>query len=173
MRKFWFNSGLSVLFMLLLGWNQGYKLIWPLFGSTNQLLAALSLIAVTVWLHRAGRRTWITLVPALVMIATTIASLTYYLFVKYLPTGNILLATTDLVLLGLSLGVLVLSVHDSFIVQEEHEELLLGVMRQAFMNHCGGFEPVIEKKGAKPMSIVERPKVAMTVEELLGPAACH
>ncbi|HUV30546.1 MAG TPA: carbon starvation CstA family protein [Acidobacteriota bacterium] len=109
-RKFWFNSGLSVVLMLLLAWNQGYKLIWPLFGSTNQLLAALTLIAVTVWLHRAGKSFWFTLVPAVVMLATTIASLTYSLIAKYLPGGNTLLAVTDMALLALSIGVLVLSV---------------------------------------------------------------
>ncbi|MCP4685092.1 MAG: carbon starvation protein A [bacterium] len=111
-RKFWFNSGLSVFFMLLLAWNQGYKLIWPLFGATNQLLAALTLISVTVWLHRAGKRTWYTLLPAAVMIITTIAALSYYLVVKYLPTGNLLLILTDSILLALAVGVLVLSIRE-------------------------------------------------------------
>jgi len=110
MTRFWFNSGLSVLFMLVLAWFQGYKLIWPLFGSTNQLLAALTLIAVTVWLHRAGKKSWFTLIPAAVMMVTTIASLSYYLVVKYLPSGNTVLAVTDLLLLALAIGVLILSV---------------------------------------------------------------
>jgi carbon starvation protein len=110
MSRFWFNSGLSVFFMLLLAWNQGYKLIWPLFGSTNQLLAALTLIAVTVWLHRSGRKSWFTLVPAVIMMITTIGSLSYYLVVKYLPANNTLLAVTDIILLLLSVGVLYLSV---------------------------------------------------------------
>ena len=113
-RKFWFNSGLSVFFMLLLAWNQGYKLIWPVFGATNQLLAALTLISVTVWLHRMGRRTWFTLVPALVMIATTIVALGWYLFVKYLPANNYIMIVTDCILLGLAVGVLVLSVRAFF-----------------------------------------------------------
>ncbi len=111
-RKFWFNSGLSVFFMLLLAWNQGYKLIWPLFGATNQLLAALTLISVTVWLHRAGKKTWYTLVPAVIMIVTTIAALSYYLVFKYLPTGNLLLIVTDSILLALSVGVLALSIRE-------------------------------------------------------------
>jgi len=109
MRRFWFNSGLSVLLMLALAWSEGWKSIWPLFGSTNQLLAALTLIAVTVWLHRAGRKSWFTLTPALVMIATTIAALGYKLFTEYLPEQKHILAVTDLILLALSIGVLVLS----------------------------------------------------------------
>ncbi|MBD3256962.1 carbon starvation protein A, partial [candidate division GN15 bacterium] len=113
-RTFWFNSGLSVFFMLLLAWNQGYKLIWPVFGATNQLLAALTLISVTVWLHRMGRKSWYTLVPAVVMIATTIVALVHYLFVKYLPSNNYPMIITDCILLALSFGVLGLSIRSFF-----------------------------------------------------------
>ncbi len=114
MMKFWFNSGLSVILMLLIAKTNGYKLIWPLFGSTNQLLAALTLIAVSAWLHRAGKRNWFTLVPAVVMIATTVVALGYSLFVKYLPNHNTLLAVTDIILLALALGVLALSISKLF-----------------------------------------------------------
>jgi len=110
MMKFWFNSGLSVFLMLLIAFTNGYKLIWPLFGSTNQLLAALTLIAVSAWLHRAGKRSWFTVIPAVAMLVTTIASLSYSLVVKYIPTGNTLLAVTDILLLVLAFGVLGLSI---------------------------------------------------------------
>lgn len=109
MQKFWFNSGLSVALMFLLAKTNGYKLIWPLFGSTNQLLAALTLIAITVWLHIAGKKNWYTLIPALVMMVTTIGSLSYSLVKNYLPEQNFLLATTDIILLVLSFGVLILA----------------------------------------------------------------
>jgi len=112
MRQFWFNAGLSVVCMLVLAWNQGYNLIWPLFGSTNQLLAALTLIAVTVWLHRAGKKSWFTLGPALVMMATTIAALVYKLATDYLPNGNYILAATDALLLALAVGVIGLSLRE-------------------------------------------------------------
>jgi len=109
--KFWFNSGLSVIFMLAIALTNSYKLIWPLFGSTNQLLAALTLIAITAWLHQAGKPSWFTLIPAAAMIVTTIASLSYYLVNKYLPSGNIILAATDILMLALAVGVLVLSIY--------------------------------------------------------------
>ena len=114
MKKFWFNSGLAVVLMFLLAYYNGYKLIWPLFGSTNQLLAALTLIAVSVWLHIAGKNNWYTLVPALVMMLTTIASLFYSLFEKYLPSHNIILTVTNIILLGLAFGVLYLSLKKLF-----------------------------------------------------------
>lgn len=36
-----------------------YMVFWELFGSSNQLLAALSLIGVTVWLWRTQRARWV------------------------------------------------------------------------------------------------------------------
>lgn len=110
MSKFWFNSGLSVVLMLLIAWTNGYKLIWPLFGSTNQLMAALTLIAVSVWLYNRKKPTWFTMIPAVIMVVTTIASLSYKLFTDYLPGGNIILISIDILLLLLSLGVIRLSV---------------------------------------------------------------
>jgi carbon starvation protein len=109
-KQYWFNSILAVGLMLTLAMKDSYKAIWPLFGSTNQLLAALALIAVSVWLHRAGRRVWYTMIPAVAMIITTIVALTYTLITNYIPKGNTLLASTDILLLGLALGVLWLSV---------------------------------------------------------------
>jgi len=110
MRAFWFNSGLAVVLMFVIAVTGGYKAIWPLFGSTNQMLAALTLLAVTVWLHRRGRPSWFTLIPAVVMVVTTIASLSYKLFVDYLPNGQVILAVTDMLLLLLALGVMRLSI---------------------------------------------------------------
>jgi carbon starvation protein len=36
-----------------------WKLFWPLFGASNQLLAALTLLGVTVWLWRTRRAWWV------------------------------------------------------------------------------------------------------------------
>ena len=48
---------------------------WTLFGSSNQLLAALSLLAITVWLHRSRRRIWFTLIPMVFVLCITLWSL--------------------------------------------------------------------------------------------------
>lgn len=114
MKKYWFNSGLSVVLMFLLGYFNAFTLIWPIFGSANQLLAALSLIAVSVWLYYRGRNSWYTLVPAVFMIVTTLASLVYLLFNKYLPAANITLIVTDILLIILSLGVALLSTRTAY-----------------------------------------------------------
>ena len=52
-----------------------WKIFWGLFGSSNQLLAALALLGVTVWLARRGRTPWLTLGPSIFMLAMTIWSL--------------------------------------------------------------------------------------------------
>ena len=47
-------------YLLTLG---GYNNVWPLFGSANQLLAALVLIALAVFLKTTGRTGWTLYVP--------------------------------------------------------------------------------------------------------------
>ncbi|MFH1699429.1 MAG: carbon starvation CstA family protein, partial [Candidatus Zixiibacteriota bacterium] len=109
LRKFWFNSGISVIIMFLLAYFNAFRLIWPLFGTANQLMAALALIAVSAWLFRKGRKNWFTLIPAVFMVITTVASLIYLLIMTYLPSGNIVLIIADLILLALSFGVVAIS----------------------------------------------------------------
>ena len=42
-----------------------WKTFWSLFGASNQLLAALTLLGVTVWLWRTRRAAWVWLVTGL------------------------------------------------------------------------------------------------------------
>lgn len=44
---------------------------WVLFGTSNQLLAALTLLGVSVWLYRSGRAVWFTLLPMLFVMGIT------------------------------------------------------------------------------------------------------
>ncbi len=52
-----------------------YLNFWTLFGASNQLLAALTLLAITVWLYRARRRIWFTLFPMIFVLTITLWSL--------------------------------------------------------------------------------------------------
>jgi carbon starvation protein len=49
----------------------GYMKFWTIFGTSNQLLAALTLIGVSVWLWRSGRPVWFALLPATFMLIST------------------------------------------------------------------------------------------------------
>ena len=65
---------ITVVLGVLLGLN-GYGKIWALFGSANQLLAALGLLAVATWLGNSGRDNKMFLFPMAFMLCVTIASL--------------------------------------------------------------------------------------------------
>jgi len=56
-----------------------YKMIWPIFGATNQLLGGLALLTVAVWLKRSGRKTFrallFVLIPMAFMIVVTVFAL--------------------------------------------------------------------------------------------------
>jgi carbon starvation protein len=110
MKSYPFNSLLAAALMLWLSWTNSFQIIWPIFGAANQLLAALTLIAVSVWLANRKKPTLFTLIPALFMMATTFAALILLLKNQYLPKGNVPLIVTDLLLLLLALGVIYLSV---------------------------------------------------------------
>jgi carbon starvation protein len=61
--------------VLLAGDPRGYLAYWTLFGTSNQLLAGLTLLGVTVWLKRSGRKYWYTLLPMLAVMAITLTAL--------------------------------------------------------------------------------------------------
>ena len=62
---------------------------WTLFGASNQLLAALTLLLITVWLHQRRQRIAFTLLPMLFVLVTTL-----YALVK-LTYSNFAGATVD------------------------------------------------------------------------------
>jgi carbon starvation protein len=64
-------GSLLVLFLVLTG---TWVYLWQLFGASNQLLAALSLLIVTVWLASIGRNPAYAGIPMVFMYVTTIAA---------------------------------------------------------------------------------------------------
>ncbi len=52
-----------------------WKVIWPVFGSTNQLLGALAMMAVAAWLRNSGRKRMFILIPMIFMFCVTLAAL--------------------------------------------------------------------------------------------------
>ncbi len=68
------STGITVVLGVLLGLN-GYEKIWALFGSANQLLAGLGLLAVATWLGNIGKNNKMFLIPMGFMIVVTIFSL--------------------------------------------------------------------------------------------------
>lgn len=109
MKSYLFNALLCVILMFLLAYNNAFLVIWPIFGSANQLLASLALIAVSVWLVKRDKNIWFTVLPAIFMMVTTLYSLVVLLLDKYIPKQNIMLSVADVLLIILSIGVIVMA----------------------------------------------------------------
>jgi carbon starvation protein len=52
-----------------------WKTMWPVFGSANQLLAAVALLAISMWLYHTGRNIWYTVIPMIFMFVVTLSAL--------------------------------------------------------------------------------------------------
>lgn len=75
-------TGVTVVLSGWLGFS-GYSVIWPIFGSANQLLAALALIAIAVALKKEGKAYGMIILPMIFMFVVTITAL------GFLINGNI------------------------------------------------------------------------------------
>jgi len=84
--------------------------IWPVFGASNQLLAALSLLVVTLVLVRRRVNFWVTLIPMIFMSAITVWALVQLLGRNARADGSPLLLIATAALLVLALGLAVTSV---------------------------------------------------------------
>lgn len=54
------------------GFGSGGYLLWPLFGTANQLLAGISLLLIAIWLKRLGRNYAIVLIPMIFVLFMTL-----------------------------------------------------------------------------------------------------
>lgn len=63
------------LALLFIGREGGWSSFWVLFGTANQLLAGLTLLTISVWLKKTGRRFWFTFLPMLFVMTITFWSL--------------------------------------------------------------------------------------------------
>ena len=76
--------------------GSGGLIIWPLFGSTNQILAGLTLLVITVMLIKLGRPARYTMIPMIFVLITSSWSALIKLKEFYLA-GNWLLVTIDII----------------------------------------------------------------------------
>jgi carbon starvation protein len=98
----WIASAIILVFAALMGATEGYKAIWPVFGASNQLVAALALIVVSSYLVAIKKPKKFTLYPAYFMLLTTLAALVYQ-GIKFFRDGGFLLASVSVLLIVLAL----------------------------------------------------------------------
>ena len=124
----YFATALTLVLSFLLS-KVGYQSIWPLFGSANQLLSALALIACAVFLKRTKRQGVMLWVPMFLMLGVTFTALTLKikdllvtLSTKF-DSGNALQLTFAVLLFALGLIVAIAGIRKLFIGEEEKERV--------------------------------------------------
>ena len=90
----------------LIGATDGWQKIWPIFGATNQLIAAVALFVVATWLMAVKKQTQYVLYPAIFMVITTIGALGWQAWRFFTaPEPNLFLGVTAVTLIGLAVFV--------------------------------------------------------------------
>ena len=100
-RNRWIASSVIIVFAAILGVTESYKAIWPVFGASNQLVAALALIIVSSFLVGIKRPKVYTIYPAYFMLVTTLAALSYQGY-NFFKAKSYLLGSVSLILIILA-----------------------------------------------------------------------
>jgi carbon starvation protein len=104
------TCAVPLMFVLLAG-SGAWRSFWTLFGTSNQLLASLSLLGICVWLKKSGKRYAYALVPMLFVGAVTLSSLVLQIRDAFLAEGATAVVRLNgmvaLVLLALALSLFV------------------------------------------------------------------
>jgi len=73
-----FNTSCAVGMMLLLAYSEkAYTALWPFFGAGNQLIGALALTTVSLWLLQRKKPVWFAALPAIFMVVTATSALAW------------------------------------------------------------------------------------------------
>lgn len=107
LRNVWVNTAFCVVIMFLLSRSNTLPVLWQVFGSVNQMMGAIALLVVAVWLRDHGKRSIFVVVPAVIMFATTLCSTTLALL-QNIQRSNWPLVSTCVVLLMLAIGTLLI-----------------------------------------------------------------
>lgn len=88
-----------------------WQAIWPVFGACNQLLAALALLVIFIWLRHSGKRALYVLIPMIFMFITTLTALVQLIWTNLFVAGSLLdirhiVGGVSLLLLAIALTIL-------------------------------------------------------------------
>lgn len=70
------------------GFGSGGYLIWPLFGTSNQLLAGISLLLISIWLKKRGINYAVTLIPMIFLMFMTLYAMFTQVFLEWSWFGS-------------------------------------------------------------------------------------
>jgi carbon starvation protein len=95
------STAITVAFGAALTFSGQTMSIWPVFGSANQLLAALALLALTVWVANLKKGFLFVLIPMIFMFAVTLTALGMLIYTNFIAT-NYTLAVISILLFTLA-----------------------------------------------------------------------
>ena len=98
-----FITLLLPLIFLMFTKEKGYLVAWPIFGTSNQLLASLTLLTILVWLIKTGKKSFYIFIPMIFMMVVTLWSLILQIipFIKLLSQIiNGIQTTPDIIISG-------------------------------------------------------------------------
>jgi carbon starvation protein len=99
--------GSAMILAVTQGGGQGGLALWPLFGTTNQLVAGVTLLIVSIWLKRQGRPYLYTLVPMVAVSVVTAWAMVGNLFDYYANFEELwLLSLSGTLILALDIWIL-------------------------------------------------------------------
>ncbi len=94
--------------------------LWTLFGTTNQLLAGLTLLVASLYLHQRGRNPLYTGLPMVFMLISTFTALAENL-VDFFKKGQYLLLVVGMVLFLVAVGIVVEGLR-AFLQRQRHTD---------------------------------------------------
>jgi carbon starvation protein len=101
------STTIVVILSILLLASGEFSTLWPIFGSANQLLAALALLTIAVWLIKKNIPAGLVTIPMFFMFAVTLASLGLFAWKNFQEKGYVLSIIASLLfVLAISLIVL-------------------------------------------------------------------
>ncbi|MHC4183015.1 MAG: carbon starvation CstA family protein [Planctomycetota bacterium] len=98
-------AAFTPLILVFGGEGLSWKRLWPIFGATNQMLAGLSLLVLSVYLFRKGRKTIFTLAPMIFLIIMTSTAMVLSLK-DFIKSGNWILSILSIFLLSFSVWII-------------------------------------------------------------------
>ncbi|MBF0254386.1 MAG: carbon starvation protein A [Candidatus Omnitrophica bacterium] len=91
-----------------LAFSGKWNLLWPVFGTANQLIAAVALLLAGCWLANRGVMAWFAFIPAGVMLLITLSAFVIQLRQSIFYSGSDVAARPDWMLTSLTAGLIVL-----------------------------------------------------------------
>jgi carbon starvation protein len=102
------STSVVVILSIMLLASGGFTTLWPIFGSANQLLAALALLTISVWLIRQKINATFVTIPMFFMFTVTLTSLGLFAW-KNFQSKTYILAIIAALLFVLSIALIVLA----------------------------------------------------------------